>query len=130
MANTTTVTAAQLAYYFPPMDGDTFGAGTHPTSTAIDDYITRSQNHINELGPNITQNMHDEAVLEIMQEYMRLYNQHYLNAGADSAGGGGKGGAYNFSPRALLSKETRQEIYDSEHKVKRRVSIGKLISGY
>lgn len=129
MALTTTVTAAKIGYYCEPIDGSTFGASTHPSTTAIADMITRGQNYVNELNDTITQNMHDEAVLQICTEFVRRYNRNYLAAGAYSASGE-KGASLSWSPAQLIDKQLREDIIRSGHKTNRRVRIGKLMPNY
>jgi len=111
------------------MDGTIFGASTHPLLTAVADYIIRAQAYVNEIGPDITQALHDEAVMQICIDFVRIYNQTYLSAGAAGASGE-KGASYNWSPADLLSNKLRADINRSQRKVHCRVRIGTLISQY
>ena len=128
MGNTTTVTGTTLGYYIRDTAGDAFGTGV-PTSTEVAQYISDSQDEVNEIAANCTQAMHDLCVRVLSIHKVKCRKQDELSQSADTSSEEQRS-TYSWStpPDYVLGPRLMKQLLNSEKKSKQRIKIGKLVT--
>jgi len=99
-----TITTSIISYY----TGVSYTSSSSPSSTAVEDMITRAGKYIDEIAPDCSSDLKDLAIIEIVLGMISNYYMMKYNRGAESSSG--ESTNFRFNIGRYLSSETRKLI--------------------